>query len=72
MTEKLVYQSSNGDRWYLGEDPATSLPTVKHVANRESDGHITYIDLGSFLSAGAGPSKGPASSLSRRTAAVRE
>src|SRR6202012_3895933 len=54
-SEKPVYQSSNGDAWYLSEDPATGLPAVKHVANPQSGGHVSYVDIVSFLANGHGP-----------------
>jgi hypothetical protein len=53
--EKLAYKSSNGDAWYLGQDPVTGLPAVRHVANPESGGHISFHEIDSFLSSGAGP-----------------
>lgn len=53
--EKFVYQSSNGDTWYLCESPTTQSPAVKHVANPQSGGHISYLDVESFLSGGNGP-----------------
>jgi hypothetical protein len=53
--EKLAYESSNGDRWYLSQDPATGLPAVKHVVNLQSGGHVSFRDIESFLSDGNGP-----------------
>jgi len=53
--EKLVFKGSNGDSWYLGRDPQTGLAAVKHVANPESGGHVSYLDIESFLSSGGGP-----------------
>jgi hypothetical protein len=53
--EKLVFKSSNGDSWYLGRDPETGSRAVKHVANPESGGHVSYLDIESFLSGGDGP-----------------
>src|SRR5262249_96570 len=55
--EKVFYKSSNGDSWYLGRDPKTGLPAIKHVANAESGGHISYLETESFLSAGGGPER---------------
>jgi hypothetical protein len=54
-SEKLIYESSNGDKWYLCEDPTTSLPAVKHIANTQSGGHLAYLGIESFLSVGEGP-----------------
>jgi hypothetical protein len=53
--EQLVYQSSNGDAWYLDRDPATALRVIKHVANPQSGGHVSYLEIESFLSSGHGP-----------------
>jgi len=53
--EFLVYESSNGDRWDLCEDPLTGLPAVKHSSNLQSGGHVSYLDIESFLSNGNGP-----------------
>jgi hypothetical protein len=35
-TEKEIYSSSNGDRWYLVQIPATSEILVRHEPNRAS------------------------------------
>lgn len=51
----FVYESSNGDVWYLCEDPATGLPAVKHSANVQSGGHVSYLEIETFLSKGNGP-----------------
>jgi hypothetical protein len=51
--ERLIHQSSNGDAWYLTEDPATGLVAVKHVSNPRSGGHIAYLEIENFLSGGA-------------------
>jgi len=52
---KLVYESSNGDTWYLVEDPATGLPALKHIANPQSGGHVSYLEVETFLHCGDGP-----------------
>jgi len=54
-TAKLIYESSNGDGWYLCEHPTNHLPAVMHVANPQSGGHVTYIAVDTFLSSGEGP-----------------
>jgi hypothetical protein len=51
----LVYESSNGDTWYLCEDTATGLPTIRHAANLESGGRVSYFEVERFLSGGNGP-----------------
>lgn len=51
--ERLIHTSSNGDAWYLTEHPTTGLSAIKHVSNRQSGGHISYVDIESFLADGA-------------------
>ena len=53
--ELLVHESTNGDIWYLCENPSTGLPAVKHAANLQSGGNVSYSDVESFLSSGNGP-----------------
>lgn len=36
-------------------DLLTGLPAVKHTANVQSGGHVTFFDVESFLSGGSGP-----------------
>ena len=53
MTERVLYQSSNGDAWLLTRNPTSKLPTVKHVPATSSGGQISYTDIGTFLRDGA-------------------
>ncbi|MGA2993939.1 hypothetical protein [Bradyrhizobium sp.] len=53
--DQLVFKSSNGDLWFLGRNPVSGLRAVKHVANPESGGHVSYIEIESFLLNGAAP-----------------
>jgi hypothetical protein len=53
MTERVLYQSSNGDAWLLTRDPTSKLPAVKHLPNASSGGEISYTDIGTFLRYGA-------------------
>jgi hypothetical protein len=53
VNEKLVYESGNGDSWWLFRDPATEEQAVIHRANLQSGGHISTIEVGKFLSSGA-------------------
>jgi hypothetical protein len=53
--ELLVYEGSNGDNWYLVEDPATGLSTIKHTGNLQSGGSVSFSEVESFLSVGNGP-----------------
>lgn len=57
QTRKL-YDSANGDCWYLAHDPANSWVFVRHEPNRASGGRISDTDIGTFLSRGGqGPEK---------------
>jgi hypothetical protein len=51
---KKLYESSNGDRWYLIRDPSGDL-FVRHEANSASGGNVSHIEIGAFLSSGRGP-----------------
>lgn len=44
-----MYESSNGDRWYLARDSEDGRVFVQHQANISSGGRITDSDLGLFL-----------------------
>jgi hypothetical protein len=47
-----LYSSPNGDRWFLGGDPATGDAFVRHGPNAPSGGQPSHIDIGAFLSRG--------------------
>jgi hypothetical protein len=47
-----LYSSPNGDRWFLGRDPAMGRVFVRHEANAPSGGQSTDIDIGTFLNRG--------------------
>ena len=49
---RQLYESVNGDRWYLVSDPDSERVFVKHQANRPSGGQTTEIEIGSFLNRG--------------------
>ena len=53
MTERVLYQSSNGDSWLLTRDPVSKMPAVKHQPNVSSGWQISYTDIGKFLRDGA-------------------
>ena len=56
-TRKL-YDSANGDCWYLAYDPAKASVFVRHEPNSASGGKVSDTDLGTFLSRGGqGPEK---------------
>jgi hypothetical protein len=47
-----LYSAPNGDRWFLGRDPATGDVFVRHEPNAPSGIQPTHIDIGAFLSRG--------------------
>jgi hypothetical protein len=54
--QRQLYQSSNGDRWYLVRDSATGQARVRHVPNAPSGGRTSDIEIAAFL---ARPSRSP-------------
>jgi hypothetical protein len=50
---ELIYESSNGDTWYLTRDPVTGARAVMHRPNPQSGGQESYIEVDKFLSEGA-------------------
>ena len=48
---RKLYESSDGDRWYLIRD-ASGAVFVRHEA---SGGHVAHIEVSAFLSSGNGP-----------------
>jgi hypothetical protein len=54
MTERVIYESSNGDVWLLARDPASLMPAVRHRPNVSSGGRSSYTEIGKFLRNGAG------------------
>jgi hypothetical protein len=51
--EDPFYSSSNGDSWSLARDPRTGAKVVLHRANPASGGHVSHIEVETFLSANA-------------------
>ena len=51
---RKLYESPNGDRWYLVRDH-TGAVFVRHEANVASGGHVAHIEVGAFLSSDQGP-----------------
>jgi hypothetical protein len=49
----LIYESSNGDSWFLTRDPVTRAQAVMHRPNPPSGGQASYIEIHKFLSEGA-------------------
>jgi hypothetical protein len=55
VTENAFYRSSNGDQWYLVEEPGTERMFVRHQPNRASGGQASVMEVAEFLSEGHGP-----------------
>ena len=53
MSDRVLYESSNGDVWLLARHPASNTPVVKHQPNANSGGRISYTEIGKFLQGGA-------------------
>ncbi|MCK1720344.1 MULTISPECIES: hypothetical protein [unclassified Bradyrhizobium] len=53
MSERVIYESSNGDVWLLARAPASQMPAVKHRPNVSSGGRSSYTEIGKFLRNGA-------------------
>ena len=51
---RKLYESPNGDRWYLIREPSGVL-FVRHEANVASGGQVEHVALGEFLNRGQGP-----------------
>ncbi len=51
---RKLYESPNGDRWYLIRDPSGTV-FIRHEANVASGGHVEHIEIGIFLTNGQGP-----------------
>ena len=48
-----LYSSPNGDRWLLCRESETRRVFIRHEPNAPSGGHVSEIDIGTFLSRGA-------------------
>jgi hypothetical protein len=48
-TDKTFHESSNGDVWSLGRDPASGRLSVMHRPNPQSGGKISYVNIDEFL-----------------------
>jgi len=55
LESRELYSSPNGDRWFLSRNPATGNVFIRHEANIPSGGHLTDIEIGTFLSGGQNP-----------------
>jgi len=55
MTEQAFYRSSNGDQWYLVQEPGAKRMYVRHQPNRASGGQSSLMGLPDFLTEGHGP-----------------
>jgi hypothetical protein len=55
VTEREIYRSSNGDQWYLVQEPGSNRGYVRHQPNRASGGQSSLMDVRTFLAEGHGP-----------------
>jgi hypothetical protein len=46
---RVLYSSSNGDRWSLVRDPGSGRVFVRHEPNGASGGQTADFDIGEFL-----------------------
>jgi hypothetical protein len=53
LHSKLLYESSNGDSWWLDSNLATGGQAVLHRPNPQSGGQVSTIAIEAFLSGGA-------------------
>jgi hypothetical protein len=51
---RKLYDSPNGDRWYLILDPSGTV-FIRHEASVASGGYVEHVDVATFLSRGVGP-----------------
>lgn len=49
-SDRVFYNSSNGDSWSLARNPATGALVVTHTPNIASGGTVTHVDVETFLS----------------------
>jgi hypothetical protein len=55
---RLLYESSNGDRWLLVREGASGRVYVEHRGNLPSGGQSSELELSAFLgTSGLGPEK---------------
>jgi hypothetical protein len=52
VQKRELYSSPNGDKWFLSGDPDTDTVFIRHEANVSSGGHVTEMDIATFLSSG--------------------
>ncbi|MCW2286738.1 hypothetical protein M2323_004504 [Rhodoblastus acidophilus] len=45
-----LYRSPNGDAWFLAREPANGRAFILHQPNAPSGGHLSPIELVTFLS----------------------
>jgi hypothetical protein len=50
---ELIYESSNGDAWFITQDAVTDARIVMHRPNAQSGGKVSYVGIDKFLSGGA-------------------
>ncbi|EHL97484.1 hypothetical protein HMPREF9946_00116 [Acetobacteraceae bacterium AT-5844] len=55
IESRELYDSSNGDRWYLVREPRSGRVFIRHEPNLASGGDTELIEVADFLRRGAGP-----------------
>jgi hypothetical protein len=68
IDDELIYESSNGDSWFLSRNPASSARAVMHRPNLRSGGQVSYVAVDQFLREGA---NGPEHQALRRLMETR-
>jgi len=53
MAARVLYESANGDVWWLVRHPQSGVPIVEHEPNVSSGGRTSRTEIGQFLRAGA-------------------
>ena len=68
---ELLYESENGDRWFIGSDVAEPRVFVRHEPNKASGGQPANFGLMEFLAQQQGPQHEALLSLLSRLIAER-
>jgi len=53
LEARELYNSPNGDRWYLARDPGSEQVFIMHEPNAASGGRTSCIEIGEFLRRGS-------------------
>lgn len=55
VESRELYDSPNGDRWYLVREPRSGRVFIRHEPNPASGGETELIEIVDFLQQAAGP-----------------